>query len=179
LVARRALVDVRDENQLASCLFSGCGVSSVAAEEIEMTKRTRIAITLGIVVFIILGGLFFHFYLSRSFAFWHTHSTDLSSVRPGGYHLGQNLDDKAFQGKTMSKINNALYDYEKLDQGVTIAANKERKLKTFGESYYKRKDEQSAEPVTGYVDRQLDMTTEFWSSQGVITEIRIDRTFME
>jgi hypothetical protein len=107
-----------------------------------MTKRTRIGIALGIPVDIILG-----------------HS----------------LDDKAFQGKTMSKINNALYDYEKLDQGVTIAANKERKLvriflhtseldagkgikvgstvqdaiKTFGESYYKRKDEQSAEPVTG------------------------------
>lgn len=170
-----------------------------------MNYTTKI-ILIGVLLFDIIGlGWFVHFYLTREYSFWHTKSTDLSIAKPYGYYLGESLDDDAFKGKPMTKINNAMYDYFQVDQGIVAAANKEHKLirivlnkdgmevakgikvgsqlsdvmEVFGGAYYKRGEEQMSDPVVGYVDWKKDMTIEFWSKNGLITEIRIDRSFVQ
>ncbi|MGO4106498.1 hypothetical protein [Paenibacillus sp. YAF4_2] len=170
-----------------------------------MNYKTKILLIV-VLLFDIIGlGWFAHLYLSREYSFWHTKNTDLSIAKPYGYYLGESLDDVAFKGKPMTNLNNAKYDYFQVDQGIVAASNKEHKLirivlnsdgmevakgikvgsplsdamEVFGGSYYKRGEEQMSDPVIGYVDRKKDMTIEFWSKNGLITEIRIDRSFVQ
>lgn len=170
-----------------------------------MTFKTKILL-IGVLLFDIIGlGWIAHFYLTREYSFWHTKNTDLSLAKPYGYYLGESLEDEAFKEKPMTKLNNAKYDYFQIDQGIAAAANKEHKLirivlnkeglevakgikvgsplsdaiEAFGGSYYKRDEEQMSDPVIGYVDWKKDMTIEFWSKNGLITEIRMDRSFVQ
>jgi hypothetical protein len=105
------------------------------------------------------------------------------------------------------KMDNALFDYYKLSNGLVIATNESRQIiriqiddksaagmktskgiglgssvdevvKIYGENYYKRMDDIGV-PVIGYIDRKRKVKLEFFYYQDKITMIRYDISSMK
>ena len=124
----------------------------------------------------------------------------------------ESIDSKDFiekYGTNLIKIDNALFDYCKLSDGLKIAANKERQIirviinsetnsnmktskgiglgssiddviNAYGANYYKRTEEQMPlSPVIGYVDHERKVTIEFWNIDNEVVKIRYDIASME
>ncbi|MFW2488587.1 hypothetical protein ACN077_08410 [Clostridium chromiireducens] len=151
-------------------------------------------------------------YLQRSSSFMFTKTTSLSQENIDGISMYESIDSKEFvqkYGTNLEKIDNALFDYYKLSDGLEIATNKQRQIirvvinsdvksnmktskgiglgssvddviNAYGTNYYKRTEEQMPmSPVIGYVDHERNVTIEFWNVENRVVEIRYDITSME
>ncbi|MVX64961.1 hypothetical protein GKZ28_14805 [Clostridium chromiireducens] len=148
----------------------------------------------------------------RSSSFMFTKTTPLGQENIDGISMYESIDSKEFvqkYGTNLERIDNALFDYYKLSDGLEIATNKQRQIirvvinsdaksnmKTskgiglgssvddvindYGTNYYKRTEEQIPwSPVIGYVDHERNVTIEFWNEENRVVEIRYDITSME
>lgn len=151
-------------------------------------------------------------YLQRSSSFMFTKTTSLSQENIDGISMYESIDSKEFvqkYGTNLERIDNALFDYYKLSDGLEIATNKQRQIirvvinsdvksnmktskgiglgssvddviNAYGSNYYKRTEEQMpSSPVIGYVDHEWNVTIEFWNVENRVVEIRYDITSME
>jgi len=151
-------------------------------------------------------------YFQRSSSFMFTKTTTLSQENIDGIQMYESIDSKEFiqkYGTNLKKIDNALFDYYKLSDGLKIATNKQRQIirviinsetnsnmktskgiglgssiddviNAYGTNYYKRTEEQMpSSPVIGYVDHEKKVTIEFWNAENKVVEIRYDITSME
>ncbi|OPJ60270.1 hypothetical protein [Clostridium chromiireducens] len=150
--------------------------------------------------------------LQRSSSFMFTKTTSLSQENIDGISMYESIDSKEFvqkYGTNLERIDNALFDYYKLSDGLEIATNKQRQIirvvinsdvksnmktskgiglgssvddiiNAYGTNYYKRTEEQMpSSPVIGYVDHERNVTIEFWNVENRVVEIRYDITSME
>lgn len=141
-----------------------------------------------------------------------TKTTTLNQENIDGIQMYESIDSKEFiqkYGTNLEKIDNALFDYYKLSDGLKIATNKQRQIirviinsetnsnmktskgirlgnsvdeviNAYGTNYYKRTEEQMpSSPVIGYVDHGKKVTIEFWNAEDKVVEIRYDITSME
>lgn len=141
-----------------------------------------------------------------------TQTTTLSQENIDGLQVYEGIDSKEFAqkyGTSLKKIDNALFDYYELSDGLKIATNKQRQIirvvinsetnsniktskgigvgssvddviNAYGTNYYKRTEEQMPwSPVVGYVDHERKVTIEFWNVENKVVEIRYDITSME
>ena len=145
---------------------------------------------------------------SRSFIF--TKTTYLNEENIGGLQLYDNIDSKEFvkkYGMNTPKLDNDLFDYYKLSNGLTIATNKNRQIiriaiddspgnsiktsknigigssvdeiiKVYGNKYYKRMSDIGVS-VIGYVDKDRKINLEFFNYQNTVTMIRYDINSMQ
>lgn len=164
------------------------------------------------IIFLIISYVLFsaYQYFQRSSKFIFTKTTILTGESIGGFRLYENIDDKEFTNKYMTnyqKIDNVLFDYYKLNNGLIIATNKNRQIiriminvksdnsiktskgiglgnsvddviKAYGENYYKRMDDIGI-PVIGYVDQKRKVTIEFFNYQNKVTIIKYDISLMQ
>lgn len=141
-----------------------------------------------------------------------TKTTTLGQENIDGIQMYESIDSKEFiqkYGTNLEKIDNALFDYYKLSDGLEIATNKQKQIirviinsetnsnmktskgiglgnsvddviNAYGTNYYKRNEEQMpSSPVIGYVDHEKKVTIEFWNAEDKVVEIRCDITSME
>lgn len=141
-----------------------------------------------------------------------TKTTTLSKENIEGIQMYESIDSNEFvqkYGTNLEKIDNALFDYYKLSNGLEIATNKQRQIirvvirnktsnniktskniglgssideviNAYGTNYYERIEEQMPSwPVIGYVDHEKKATIEFWNEKNKVVEIRYDITSME
>lgn len=151
-------------------------------------------------------------YFQRSSSFMFTKTTALSQENINGIQMYESIDSKDFiqkYGTNLERIDNALFDYYKLSDGLKIATNKQNQIirvvinsetnsnmttskgiglgssvddviNAYGTNYYKRTEEQMPwSPVIGYVDHERKVTIEFWNANNKVVEIRYDITSME
>ncbi|NMF06858.1 hypothetical protein ACUH7Y_16635 [Clostridium beijerinckii] len=173
-------------------------------------KIFKIIITILLLICCIIFGAYKYFQRSSSFMF--TKTTTLGQENINGIQMYESIDSKEFiqkYGKNLEKIDNALFDYYKLSDGLKIATNKQRQIirviinsetnsnmktskgiglgssiddviNAYGTNYYKRTEEQMpSSPVIGYVDHEKKVTIEFWNAEDKVVEIRYDITSME
>jgi hypothetical protein len=177
---------------------------------IFLRKFTRYSLIASGIIVIMTSAFYFWYSLHRSYAFRHTPTTDLSTENINGIYLNESIDDPKFVNqyeRGLKKIDNALYDYYELKDGIVIATDKERKIirivlhsnldkllatskgirpgntledvkQSYGGNFYHRVDDQGAD-VIGYLDREQQFTIEFWCWKDKVDEIRFDKTFME
>ena len=111
-------------------------------------------------------------------------------------------------GTNIKKLDNSLFDYYELSNGLEIATNKQKQIiristsssqmntifktskginldssvndviKAYGENYYKRMDD-SGVSVIGYVDKNRNVTLEFYNYKNKVTMIRYDISSMQ
>jgi len=153
-------------------------------------KKFKIIIMLLLISCVILGA---YQYLQRSSNFFFTKTTNLSEENINGLQLYDDISSKAFiikYGTNIERLDNALFDYYNLSDGLVIATDKQKQIirittgynqtnttlktskginiessvddviRAYGENYYKRMDD-SGVPVIGYVDQQRKITLEF------------------
>lgn len=151
-------------------------------------------------------------YFQRSSSFIFTKTTPLSQENIDGIQIYESIDSKDFiekYGTNLTKIDNALFDYYKLSDGLKIATNKKRQIirvvinsetnsnmktskdielgssiddviNAYGTNYYKRTEDQiPLSPVIGYVDHERKVTIEFWNANNEVVEIRYDIASIE
>ncbi|WP_271814075.1 hypothetical protein [Clostridium beijerinckii] len=173
-------------------------------------KIFKIIITILLLICCIIFGAYKYFQRSSSFMF--TKTTTLNQENIDGIQMYESIDSKEFiqkYGTNLEKIDNALFDYYKLSDGLKIATNKQRQIirviinsetssnmktskgiglgssvddviNAYGTNYYKRTEEQMpSSPVIGYVDHEKKVTIEFWNAEDKVVEIRYDITSME
>ena len=169
----------------------------------------NIIITLLLISCIIVGA---YKYFQRSSSFMFAKTTILSQENIDGIQIYESIDSKEFvqkYGTKLERIDNAVFDYYKLSDGLKIATNKQRQIirvvinsetnsniktgkgiwlgnsvddviNAYGTNYYKRTEEQMPwSPVIGYVDHERKVTIEFWNVENKVVEIRYDITSME
>ena len=150
-------------------------------------------------------------YLQRSSSFIFTKTTNLAYENINGLKLYDDIDTKEFikkYGTNLMRIDNTLFDYYNLSNGLEIATNKNRQIiridtgfnqvnttlktskginlesttddiiKAYGENYYKRMDD-SGIPVIGYIDQKRKITLEFFNYQNKVKKIRYDISLMQ
>lgn len=148
-------------------------------------------------------------YLQRSSSFIFTKTTNFNEENIGGLQLYKNINGKEFikkYGTNSHRIDNALFDYYKLSDGLIIATNKDRQIiritddesnksiktskginlkssvddviKAYGANYYKRMDDTGVS-VIGYVDKKSKVTLEFFNYKNKVTMIRYDISSMQ
>lgn len=168
-----------------------------------------IIIILLLISCIIFGG---YEYFNRSSSFRFTKTTALSQENIDGIKIYESIDSKEFiqkYGTNLKRIDNDLFDYYKLSDGLEIATNKQRQIirvvintetnsniktsksiglgssiddviNAYGTNYYKRTEEQMPwSPVIGYVDHERKVTIEFWNVKNKVVEIRYDIDSMQ
>lgn len=189
-------------------------VGMILASWIIIIKKIRakkifkiISIILLLTSCVIVSG---YLYFQRSTSFIFTKTTNLNEENIGEIKLYQSIDSTKFikkYGKNFKKIENALFNYYKLSNGLEIATNKDRQIirvvinidsdnsiktskdielgssvdeaiKVYGKNYYKRMSDFGV-PVIGYVDKKRKITLEFFNYHNRITEIRYDSTSMQ
>lgn len=180
------------------------------AKKFLVNKIFRIIIIILLFISCAIFGVYEYFQRSSSFRF--TKTTTLSQENIDGVHMYESIDSKDFiekYGTNLIRIDNALFDYYKLSDGLKIATNKERQIirvvinsetnsnmktskgiglgssiddviNAYGTNYYKRTEEQMPlSPVIGYVDHERKVTIEFWNVDNEVVEIRYDIASME
>lgn len=179
---------------------------------IKRKFRVKNIFKISIIILFLISCVIFsaYEYLQRSSSFVFTKTTTLNEENIGGLQLYENIDSKEFinkYGTNLQRIDNALFDYYKLSDGLVIATNKNRQIirismdgksdnslktskgiglgslvdeatKVYGQNYYKRIDD-SRGPVIGYVDKKKKVTIEFFNYQNKITEISYDISSMQ
>ncbi|WP_238918600.1 hypothetical protein [Clostridium sp. YIM B02555] len=175
-------------------------------------KKFTIKKVFEIIIIILLLISCIYKYFQRSSSFMFTKTTTLSQENIDGVQMYENIDSEEFvqkYGTKIERIDNALFDYYKLSDGLEIATNKQRQIirviinsgtnsdiktskgiglgssvddviNAYGTNYYKRTEEQMpSSPVIGYVDHERKVTIEFWNVENKVVEIRYDITSME
>lgn len=166
------------------------------------------------ILFLIIAGIVYFFgsmklnFAPRYYYTLITANSNLNNENINGLKLYQSMKDNWFiskYGKEYKDINNALYNYYQLKDGVVIATNKgddkiiriilnsqsDNSLRTnkgtgigdsidsvkevYGEKYYIRHEQGSN--IIGYVDK--NKTLEFWYLNGKVQEIRYDIRSMD
>ncbi len=149
-------------------------------------------------------------YLQRSSSFIFTKTTNFNEENIDGLQLYKSINSKEFikkYGTNSQRIDNTLFDYYKLSDGLSIATNKDRQIirividdetdksiktskninlknsvddviKAYGTNYYKRIDDTGVS-VIGYVDKKSKVTLEFFNNQNKVTMIRYDISSMQ
>jgi len=149
-------------------------------------------------------------YLQRSSSFIFTKTTNFNEENIGGLQLYKNINSEEFikkYGTNSQRIDNVLFDYYKLSDGLVIATNKNRQIiriiiddesnksiktskginlkssvddviKAYGANYYKRMDDTGVS-VIGYVDKKSNVTLEFFNYKNKVTMIRYDISSMQ
>jgi hypothetical protein len=168
-----------------------------------MKKRKRIGIT--ILILFVMGSIYFwgSNFSPRYYYTLITDNTNLSNENINGLKLHRSMKDDWFigkYGKEYERIENALFDYYKLKDGLVIATKKgndkiirisittlnAESLKTnkgigigesidkvkqlYGASYYTRWEQGGS--IIGYVDGKE--TLEFWYVNNEVDQIRYD-----
>ncbi|MBN7577102.1 hypothetical protein C1H57_22895 [Clostridium sp. 2-1] len=179
-------------------------------KKFSIKKIFKIIITILLLICCIIFGAYKYFQRSSSFMF--TKTTTLGQENIDGIQMYESIDSKEFiqkYGTNLEKIDNALFNYYKLSDGLEIATNKQRQIirviinsetnsnmktskgirlgssvddviNAYGTNYYKRTEEQMpSSPVIGYVDHEKKVTIEFWNAEDKVVEIRYDITSME
>ncbi|ALB45575.1 hypothetical protein [Clostridium beijerinckii] len=179
-------------------------------KKFSIKKIFKIIITIFLLICCIIFGAYKYFQRSSSFMF--TKTTTLGQENINGIQMYESIDSKEFiqkYGRNLEKIDNALFDYYKLSDGLKIATNKQRQIirviinseinsnmktskgiglgssvddviNAYGTNYYKRTEEQMpSSPVIGYVDHEKKVTIEFWNAEDKVVKIRYDITSME
>ncbi|MCB2358116.1 hypothetical protein [Clostridium estertheticum] len=179
-------------------------------QKFRIKKIFKIIIIVLLLISCIIFGAYEYFQRSSSFRFAKT--TTLSQEGIDGIKMYESIDSKNFikkHGTNLKRIDNTVFDYYKLSDGLKIATNKQRQIirvvintetnsniKTskgirlgssiddviiaYGTNYYKRTEEQiPSSPVIGYVDHQRKVTIEFWNVKNKVVEIRYDINSME
>lgn len=173
-------------------------------------KIFKIIIIILLLISCIIFGAYEYFNRSSSFRF--TKTTTLSQENIDGIKIYESIDSKEFvqkYGTNLKRIDNELFDYYKLSDGLEIATNKQRQIirvvintetnsniktskniglgspiddviKAYGNNYYKRTEEQMPwSRVIGYVDHERKVTIEFWNVKNKVVEIRYDIDSMQ
>ena len=178
----------------------------------KRVKRRNIYKTM-ILIPILIGCVIFgaSLYSRRSSSFIFTKTTNLNEENISGLKLYESINSKEFVNKygiLSMKIDNALFDYYNLNDGLIIAINRQKQIirittdynredstsktskdislrssvddiiKAYGKNYYKRMDDVGV-PVIGYVDKNRKITLEFFNYENKVTQIRYDITSME
>ncbi|MBU3173531.1 hypothetical protein [Clostridium estertheticum] len=179
-------------------------------KKFKIKKIFKIIIIALLLISCIIFGAYEYFQRSSSFRFAKT--TTLSQEGIDGIKMYESIDSKNFvqkHGTNLKRIDNTVFDYYKLSNGLEIATNKQRQIirvvintetnsniKTskgirlgssiddviiaYGTNYYKRTEEQiPSSPVIGYVDHQRKVIIEFWNVKNKVVEIRYDINSME
>lgn len=177
---------------------------------ITMKNLCKIIVIALLLISCVIFGAYQHFQRSSSFRF--TQTTNLSQENIDGLQMYQSIDSEEFvekYGTNLNRIDNALFDYYKLSDGLIIATNEQRQIiritinietnntietskgielgssideviNTYGTNYYKRTEEQiPSSPVIGYIDHKRKVTIEFWNVKNKVVEIRYDIASME
>lgn len=184
-------------------------ILALIKKKVKTNKIFKIIIIILLLISCILFGT--NQYLQRSSSFRFTKTTNLIGENINGLQLYDNIDSKEFikkYGTNLRRIDNALFDYYNLSNGLEIATNKTRQIiriatvsnqvnttvktnkgislessvddiiKAYGENYYKRMDD-SGVAVIGYVDQKRKTTLEFFNYRNKVTEIRYDISSMQ
>jgi hypothetical protein len=179
-------------------------------KKFPIKKTFKIIIIILLFISCIIFGAYEYFQRSSSFRF--TKTTTLSQENIDGVQMYESIDSKEFiqnYGTNLKRIDNALFDYYKLSDGLEIATNKQRQIirvvintetnsnmktskgiglgssiddviNAYGTNYYKRTEEQMPwSPVIGYVDHERKVTIEFWNVKNKVVEIKYDIASME
>jgi|GEM_PF-1867473 len=149
-------------------------------------------------------------YSLRSSSFIFTKTTNFNEENIGGLQLYKSINSKEFikkYGTNSQRIDNTVFDYYKLNDGLVIATNKNRQIiriivddesdksiktskgitlkssvdnviKAYGTNYYKRMDDTGVS-VIGYVDKKSKVTLEFFNYKNEVTMIRYDISSMQ
>lgn len=150
-------------------------------------------------------------YFQRSSSFIFTKTTNLNEENICGLQLYDDIGSKMFiekYGTNIKKLDNSLFDYYELSNGLEIATNKQKQIirisisssqmntilktskginldssvndviKDYGENYYKRMDD-SGVSLIGYVDKNRNVTLEFYNYKNKVTMIRYDISSMQ
>ncbi|MBU3178855.1 hypothetical protein KPL47_21325 [Clostridium estertheticum] len=149
-------------------------------------------------------------YSLRSSGFIFTKTTNFNEENIGGLQLYKSINSKEFikkYGTNSQRIDNTVFDYYKLNDGLVIATNKNRQIiriiiddesdksiktskgitlkssvddviKAYGTNYYKRMDDTGVS-VIGYVDKKSKVTLEFFNYKNEVTMIRYDISSMQ
>jgi hypothetical protein len=182
----------------------------IIKNKFPIKKIFKIIIIILLLISCIIFGVYEYFQRSSSFRF--TQTTTLSQENIDGVQIYESIDSKEFiqkYGTNLKRIDNALFDYYKLSDGLEIATNKQRQIirvvintetnsnmktskgiglgssiddviNAYGTNYYKRTEEQMPwSPVIGYVDHERKVTIEFWNMKNKVVEIRYDIASME
>lgn len=175
-------------------------------------KNIRTKIFIIILVLICCSAFGIYFFSQRSSNFIFVKTTTLKQENIDGLKMYESIDSREFvkkYGTNLKKINNALFEYYRLSNGLEIATNKQRQIiriivsmdtnsgiktnkgigvgsgindviKVYGTNYYKRNEEQMpSSPVIGYVDHKREVTIEFWNVKNKVAEIRYDIASIE
>jgi hypothetical protein len=179
-------------------------------KKFTIKKIFKIIIIIFLLIICIIFGAYEYFNRSSSFRF--TKTTALSQENIDDIKIYESIDSKEFvqkYGTNLKRIDNDLFDYYKLSDGLEIAANKQRQIirivintetnsniktskgiglgssiddviNAYGTNYYKRTEEQMPWwPVIGYVDHEKKVTIEFWNVKNKVVEIRYDIDSMQ
>ncbi|NOU68818.1 hypothetical protein GC096_32875 [Paenibacillus sp. LMG 31461] len=171
-----------------------------------MKRRTKKLTTIVIALVILIFGINQYLDLGlRTLKYYSTKSSDLTNEQISGISLNQSMRSKDFidrfgEGKD---LNNALFDYYKLNNGITIATEKnddkiirigthssefETKnglkvgsykntiIEQYGEDYFERFEQGSN--IIGYIDKKSKATIEFWIVDNKVFFIRLDKSKM-
>lgn len=182
----------------------------VMKEKFLIKKIFKIIIIILLLISCIIFGAYEYFQRSSSFRF--TKTTTLSQEDIDDIKMYESIDSKDFvqkYGTNLKRIDNTIFDYYKLSDGLEIATNKQRQIirvvintetnsniktskgiglgssiddviNAYGTNYYKRTEEQMpSSPVIGYVDHKGKVTIEFWNVKNKVVEIRYDIDSME
>ncbi|MDR0271138.1 hypothetical protein [Paenibacillus sp.] len=140
---------------------------------------------------------------SRQDSFKGVKSTDLSGETIADLRLDQIIDgDFRKDFGELKDLQNAVYDYYELKNGIVIASKNNKIIriilsseeyetmkgikigntindlkKIYGENFYKR--EEQGTKIIGYYDKKSNATIEFWTYDEKITQIRLDKDFVE
>ncbi|MCC5464735.1 hypothetical protein [Pelosinus baikalensis] len=174
---------------------------------IKRKVQVKKIFTFTTIMFVLISCIIFsvYQYSQRSSSLIFTKTTNLSDENIGELQLYENIDNKGFTkryGTNLERIDNSLFDYYKLSDGLIIAVNKDRQIiriiknnesdhniktnkgiglgnvvdeviKVYGKDYYKRMSDFGV-PIIGYVDKNKKVTIEFFNYQNEVTEIRYD-----
>ena len=179
-------------------------------KKVQMNKIFKIIVIILLLMSCVIFGVYQYFQRSSSFRF--TQTTNLNQENIDGLQMYYSIDSKEFAAKygtNLKRIDNALFDYYKLSDGLEIATNKQRQIiriiintetnntiktskgielgssideiiSAYGTNYYKRTEEQMPwSPVIGYVDHKRKVTIEFWNVKNKVVQIRYDIASME
>jgi hypothetical protein len=169
-------------------------------EKVKRKKIFKIITIILILISCVVFGAYQYFQRSSSFIF-----TKITNIEENisGLQLYDNIDSKEFikkYGTNLKKLNNTLYDYYSLNDGLIIATNKQKQIirilvndqaistlktgkgiklgsqvdeviKVYGENYYNRMSDIGV-PVIGYVDKKRKINLEFFNYENKVIEIR-------
>ena len=177
-------------------------------KKVEVKKIFKIIIIILVLISCVIGGV--SLYSQRSSSFIFTKTTNFNEENIAKLQLYESIDSEEFvkkYGTNLQRIDNALFDYYDLSDGLVIATNKNRQIirikvddksdnsiktskginlessiddviRAYGENYYKRIDDLGI-PVIGYIDRKKKITLEFFYYENKVEMIRYDISSMQ